>query len=72
MTMNKNSILIDMMLGNHHECQIDYPLNRCSIIDCGDRVIPVINERQLAAFIESKRPSLKGKDYHVEFTNQKV
>ena len=65
-----NSILLDVMVGEHHVCQFTYP---CSSIELFDgRVIPLVNEDEVQKFIEERRPSLKYKKYHVEFSNQKV
>ena len=66
--MKQRSILLDVMLGNHYECQVSYPLRGYPLVDG----LEVIDTNLLRLIIETKRPSLRNKDYHVAFTNQKV
>lgn len=70
--MKQKSILMDVMLGNHFECQIEYPFRGYPLEEIDGQVVEVIDNTFLRTLIEAKRPSLKGKGYHVEFTNQKV
>lgn len=66
--MKQKSILIDVMLDDHYECQVIYPLRGYPLVDG----LEVIDNYLLKSIIETKRPSLRNKDYHIEFTNQKV
>lgn len=66
----KNSILIDVMLGDHYECQVEYPFSLCDLFDYNGELIREINEDRLRKIVETKKPSLKGKDWHVYFVTK--
>ena len=66
------SILMDVMVGNHYECQIEYPLTGRKTVEIDGNLMEVIDENYLHQLIETKKPSLKYKDYHVEFTDRKI
>lgn len=70
--MRPKSVILDVMLGNHFICQVAYPLTGRHLIEYNGQILESIDEVELRKIIESKRPSLKGKKYHVAFTNQKV
>ena len=70
--MKPKSILVDVMLGDHYECQVSYPLRGYPLIESNGEVVEIIDENVLRNIIETKKPSLKNKNYHVAFTNQRV
>lgn len=59
------------MLKGEFVCQLDVSsLGRAEFV--GDRMMKVISESELRKFVEEKKPRLVGKDFKVEFTNQRV
>lgn len=69
--MNK-PILVDVMLGGKFVCQLKYTKRGFPRIFADGEVIESVSQDDLRAFVEEKRPSLKGKDYKVAFSNQRV
>lgn len=72
-TDNNKSIkkYVDVMLKGEFVCQLDVSsLGRAEFV--GDRMMKVISESELRKFVEEKKPRLVGKDFKVEFTNQRV
>ena len=62
---------VDVMLKGEFVCQLDVSsLGRAEFV--GDRMMKVISESELRKFVEEKKPRLVGKDFKVEFTNQRV
>ena len=70
--MRPKSIILDVMLDKHFVCQVAYPLTGKQLIEHNGKILEVMDEAELRNIIETKRPSLKGKNYHVAFTNRKV
>ncbi|MCR5270524.1 MAG: hypothetical protein K6D91_05855 [Prevotella sp.] len=67
----KQPVLLDVMMGDNFICQLRY--NKRGFPQMVDgKVVEVHKESDLKAFVESQRPSLIGKDYHVELSNQSV
>ena len=67
----KKPVYIDVMVGNNFVCQLRYDKPGFPEIHDGE-VIETHREKDIKAFIEEKRPSLRGKPYHVSFSNQRV
>lgn len=66
-----NKKYVDVMLKGEFVCQLDVSsLGRAEFV--GDRMMKVISESELRKFVEEKKPRLVGKDFKVEFTNQRV
>lgn len=63
--------LIDITLNGRFVCQVKYT-KRGFPEEIDGQIVEVHRMDDICSFIESLRPSLKGKDYHIEFTNQKV
>lgn len=65
-------LLIDVMLGDRFVCQLRY-LGRPfpSVVEDGV-ILPTYDGDDIKRFVEEKRPSLKGKGYRIEFSNQIV
>nr|DAP89541.1 MAG TPA: hypothetical protein [Caudoviricetes sp.] len=55
-------IYLDIMIKDRFITQIPYPY--CPLFP--------IDSEELRSFIEDKRPSLKNKDFRIEFSNNKV
>ena len=56
------SLYLDIMIKDRFITQIPYPY--CPLFP--------IDSEELRSFIEDKRPSLKNKDFRIEFSNNKV
>ena len=63
-------VLLDVMLDNRYVCQLNYDRHGYPELIDGE-IIEVFKEDEIRSFIEEKRPSLKGKDFKVSFTNDK-
>jgi hypothetical protein len=70
--MRSKSVVLDVMLDKHFVCQVTYPLTGRHLIEYNGQILESIDEKELKKIIETKRPSLKGKKWHVAFTNQKI
>ena len=69
--MAKKQILLDIMLGGKFICQLKYDgMPFPELID--GKVVPVYDSDDLEKFVYEKRPSLRGKDIRIEFSNQKT
>jgi len=56
------TIYLDIMLGSYFYCQLPYKF--CPAF--------VIQEKELVEYVEQQRPTLKGKDYRIIPTMQRV
>ncbi len=65
-------LLIDITLHDRFIHQVRYTKRGWPMKLEGGGIMEVHNMEDIRAFIESLYPSLKGKDYHIDFTNQKV
>ena len=64
-------VLLDIMLGGKFICQLKYDgMPFPELID--GKVVPVYDSEDLEKFVFEKRPSLRGKDIRIEFSNQKA
>ena len=64
-------LLIDIMLDGIWKGQLKYCKHgKPSLID--GEIIEYYEEEELRAFVEEKKPSLKGKPYTIEFSNQRI
>ena len=69
--MNSPTLLLDIMIGDTYKGQLKYYKHgKPDLID--GKIIEVFDTEELKKFVEEKRPSLIGKDYRIEFSNQKV
>ena len=64
-------VLIDVMISGRFICQLRYPGKPFPSV-VGGVVMPVYDGDDIKRFVEEKRPSLIGKGYHIEFSNQIV
>jgi len=69
--MAKKQILLDIMLGGRFICQLKYEGMPFPELING-KVVPVYDAEDLERFVYEKRPSLRGKDIKIEFSNQKT
>ena len=68
----KPTLLIDVMIGDSFICQLPYYHHGYpTILDDGS-FIETYDTEELEKFVLDKRPSLKNKKFHIEFTNQKL
>ena len=65
------SLLIDVVLNGRFFCQLRY-LKNGNLEWCNNRLIYVYPLEDLQKFVEKQRPSLIGKDYKIEFSNQRI
>lgn len=66
-----NFLLIDVMIGERFICQLRYLGNPFPSV-VGGVILPTYDGDDIKRFVEEKRPSLKGKGYRIEFSNQSV
>lgn len=64
-------ILLDIMHDGRFVCQLRYTKRGFPKI-IGGEVREVYESKDIEAFVEQQRPSLKGKDYQIVFTKNKV
>ncbi len=64
-------LLLDIMLNGRFFCQLRYT-GRGRLEWLGEKLGYVYNEASIRSFIERMRPSLRGKDYKVDFAKQRV
>ena len=65
------TLLLDIMLDGRFKCQLKYKATGFPLILDGE-VKECFEDSDLKEFVERERPSLKGKDYKIRFTTQKV
>ena len=65
-------LLIDVMLGDRFVCQLRYLGRPFPSVVEGGVILPTYDGDDIKRFVEEKRPSLKGKGYRIEFSNQSV
>ena len=65
------TLLLDIMLNGRFKCQLKYEKNGFPLIMDGE-VLESYDASDLKEFVERERPSLKGKDFKIEFATQKV
>lgn len=64
-------VLLDIMLGGKFICQLKYEgMPFPEMID--GKVVPVYDSEDMERFVYNQRPSLRGKDIRIEFSNQKT
>ena len=69
--MAKKQILLDVMLNGRFVCQLKY--NRRGFPEMIDGEVKESHKiEDLERFVFEKRPSLRGKDIRIEFSNQKT
>lgn len=56
-------ILLDIMLNDRFVCQLAYP------VAAGEKIVDI---KDLEWFVTFKRPSLNGKKFNINFSEQKV
>ena len=66
-----SSVLIDVMISGKFVCQLRYTGKPLPSV-LGGAIFPVYDGDDIKRFVEEKRPSLVGKGYQIEFSNQKV
>ncbi len=64
-------LLIDVMLGSKFICQLRYKGRPFPSVMDG-AIIPTYDGDDIKRFVEKERPSLKGKGYRIEFSNQSI
>ena len=69
--MAKKQILLDIMLNGRFICQLKYEGMPFPELING-KVVPVYDSEDMERFVFEKRPSLRGKDIRIEFSNQKA
>ena len=69
--MAKKQILLDVMLNGRFVCQLKYDGMPFPEMING-KVVPVYDTEDMERFVFEKRPSLRGKDIKIEFSNQKA
>jgi hypothetical protein len=65
------TLLLDVMLDGRFKCQLKYEKPAFPLILDGE-VVESYDASDLREFVERERPSLKGKDFKIEFATQKV
>ena len=71
--MRRNHMLyLDVMIGNEWKGQVKYDGPGLPIMLEDGFFMESYDLGELRSFVEDRKPSLKGKDYHLEFSNQRV
>ena len=68
----KRVLLLDIMLGDEFLCQLRYDGHGFPTLLENGTFVEEVRYEDLQKFVEDKKPSLIGKDYHIEFSNQRV
>ena len=68
---NSPTVLLDIMLNGVYKGQLKYYGHGNPELING-KIVEVWDPEILRAFVEEQRPSLKGKDFQVHFSNQKI
>ena len=68
----KRELLLDIMLGGRYVCQLKYTKRGFPLILQDGKVTESIDIKDLEDFVVEQKPSLKGKDFRIEFSNQRV
>lgn len=68
----KKPLLLDVSLNGRFICQLKYDKRGFPEEIGGGRYIEVHRMEDLEAFVREKRPSLRGKDIKIAFSDQKV
>ena len=64
-------VLLDVMLNDRFVCQLKYDgMPFPELVD--GKIVPVYDADDMKRFVFEKRPSLRGKDIKIEFSNQKA
>jgi len=66
-----NPILIDVMIGNRFVCQLKYDKRGWPQMVDG-KIVETHRAEDIEAFVYQQRPSLKGKDITIKFSEQRV
>lgn len=69
--MPSPSVLLDIILNGRFLCQLVYK-ERGNLEWINGKLAFVIADVDIQHFVERQRPSLRGKSYHIEFSNQRV
>lgn len=69
--MKHPPLFLDIMLNGRFVCQMKYVGNPRPIFIDG-KVVPTYKIEDIARFVFRKRPSLRGKNINIKFTNQKI
>lgn len=70
--MSNHRILLDIMLHGRFICQMRYEGHGRPMMNDEGEIVEVYDDMELRAFVEQKKPSLRGKDYVIEFTDRSV
>lgn len=68
---NKKCLLIDIILEGRFVCQLRYTKHGIPQMINGE-IKEVHNTDDINKFVLEQRPSLKGKNYQINFSNQRV
>ena len=64
-------MLLDIMLNGRFVCQLNYK-KKGYYTKTNGKLVEVHSDNEITHFVETMRPSLKGKNYNVCFTNNKT
>ena len=67
----KTSILLDIFLKERFVCQMKYETSETVVLEDGSR-LPLFDMDVVKLFVEIKKPSLRGKDYRISPSKQRV
>lgn len=69
--VKNNAIKFDVMLKDRYVCTMQMPLGLNQLIGYdGDMPVFNLSKSDVKKYVEQKRPSLKGKKYHIEFVTK--
>lgn len=67
-----DTIYIDVILNGKFQRQLRYEGNYHLEEDLNGNIIRCFSEKDIKEFVDKKLPSLKGKNYNVDFTLQRI
>jgi len=65
------TLLLDVMMDGRFVCQLKYTGKSMPAFQ-GGKVVRVYNSEDLERFVYEQRPSLRGKNINVAFSNQRI
>ena len=70
--IHKSPFYIDIIMDGKFVCQLQYTKHGFPLLTGGGKIKESHRMRDIRAFVEERRPSLKGKYYECEITEQRV
>lgn len=66
----KKKVFLDVMLDDRYVATLTYPVSLKNVRQDDGKLSFSVDYSELTAFVERERPSLRGKQYRIEFTDR--